>query len=36
MAILTSEKDGLALVGHVWQALAAQVGDIKPGALNED
>jgi len=35
MAILTSEKDDLALVGKVWQALAAQVGGIKPGALNE-
>ena len=35
MAILTSEKDDLALVGQVWQALAAQVGEIKPGALNE-
>jgi len=21
---------------HVWQSLAAQVGDIKAGALNED
>jgi patatin-related protein len=35
MAILTSEKDDLALVGHVWQSLAAQVGNIKAGALNE-
>jgi len=35
MAILTSEKDDLALVGKVWQALAVQVGGIKPGALNE-
>jgi len=35
MAILTSEKDDLALVGKVWQALAAQVGEIKAGALND-
>jgi patatin-related protein len=35
MAILTSEKDDLALVGQVWQSLAAQVSEIKPGALNE-
>jgi patatin-related protein len=35
MAILTSEKDDLSLVGQVWQALAAQVGEIKPGALTE-
>jgi hypothetical protein len=35
MAILTSEQDDLALVSQVWQALAAQVGDIKAGALND-
>jgi patatin-related protein len=35
-AILTSEKDDLTLVGKVWQSLAAQVGEIKPGALNQD
>jgi hypothetical protein len=35
MAILTAEKDDLALVGKVWQSLAAQVAEIKPGALNE-
>jgi hypothetical protein len=35
MAILTSEKDDLALVGRLWPSLAAQVGEIKAGALNE-
>jgi hypothetical protein len=34
MAILTSETDDLALVGKVWQSLAAQVAEIKPGALD--
>jgi patatin-related protein len=35
MAILMSEKDAVGLVGHVWEALAAQVGDIPAGALNQ-
>ena len=33
--IRQAEKDDLALVGRLWPSLAAQVGDIKPGALQE-